>query len=60
MTTTNTRIDYKYVHLNFDWNWIKDKQIILRGNQWAGMIVVLDDKGRAVGMYGYEAIDENE
>jgi len=55
----NTRIDYKYVHLNFDWNWIKDKQIILRGNQWAGMIVVLDADGRTVGMYGYEAI-ENE
>lgn len=55
-----TRIDYKYVHLNFDWTWIKDKQIILRGNKRAGMIVVLDANGRTVGMYGYEAIDENE
>jgi hypothetical protein len=54
-----TRIDYKYVHLNFDWNWIKDKQIVVKGNEWAGMVIVLDDKGRAVGMYGYEAI-ENE
>jgi hypothetical protein len=53
-------IDYKYVHLNFDWNWIKDKQIILKGNWKAGMLIILDDKGRAVGMYGYEAIDEYE
>lgn len=54
----NTRIDYQYVHLNFDWTWIKDKQIILRGNKRAGMLIILDDRGRTVGMYGYESIDE--
>jgi hypothetical protein len=52
----NTRIDYRYVHLNFDWNWIKDKQIILRGNKRAGMLIIVDSEGRQVRMYGYEEI----
>ncbi len=54
----NTRIDYRYVHLNFDWTWIRDKEIILRGDQWAGMLIILDEDGNTVGMYGYESIDE--
>ena len=53
-------IDYKYVQLNFDYTWIKDKKIILRGNVYAGMLVIIDAEGRTVGMYGYEAIDEYE
>jgi hypothetical protein len=52
----NTRIDYKYVHLNFDWNWIKDKQMILRGNWEMGMLLIVDADGRTVGMYAYEQI----
>jgi hypothetical protein len=53
----NTNIDYQYVHLNFDWSWIKDKQIILRGNEYAGMLIILDSEGRQVRMYGYQAIE---
>ena len=56
MTTMNTKIDYRYVHLNFDWNWIKDKQIMIRGNKRAGMLVIVDADGNTVGMYGYEEI----
>ena len=56
MTIMNTRIDYKYVHLNFDWSWIKDKQIMIRGNVYAGMLVIVDADVRTVGMYGYEQI----
>ena len=52
----STRIDYRYVHLNFDWNWIKDKQIILRGNAYSGVLIILDSEGRQVRMYGYEEI----
>ena len=52
----NTRIDYRYVHLNFDWNWIKDKQIMIRGNKRVGMLVIVDVDGNTVGMYGYEEI----
>lgn len=51
-----SRIDYGYAHFNFDWNWIRDKQIIVRGDEEAGMLIILDYRGRAVGMYGYELI----
>ena len=55
-----TRIDYHYAHFNFDWTWIKDKEIVLKGNEYAGMVIILDQKGRAVGMYAYELISEYE
>lgn len=53
-----SRIDFGYAHFNFDWTWIKDKEIIVKGDQYAGMLIILDSKGRAVGMYGYELISE--
>ena len=56
----NTRIYYGYAHFNFDWTWIKDKELIMKGDQYAGMLIVLDEKGRAVGMYAYELINEYE
>ena len=56
----NSRIDYGYAHFNFDWQWIKDKQIVLKGNEFAGMLIILDDRGRAVGMYAYELISDYE
>lgn len=52
----NTNIDYNYVHLNFDYTWLRDKKIILKGNWKVGMLIILDAEGRAVGMYGYEQI----
>jgi hypothetical protein len=52
----NTNIDYQYVHLNFDYTWLRDKELILKGDEWAGMLIILDNKGRAVGMYAYEMI----
>jgi hypothetical protein len=55
-----TRIDYHYAHFNFDWTWIKDKEIVLKGNEYAGMVIILDQKGRAVGMYAYELISDYE
>ena len=55
-----SRIDYGYAHFNFDWTWIKDKEIVLRGNAEAGMLIILDERGRAVGMYAYELISEYE
>jgi len=55
-----SRIDYGYAHFNFDWTWIKDKELIMKGDQYAGMLIVLDEKGRAVGMYAYELINEYE
>ena len=56
MTIMNTRIDYRYVHLNFDYTWLRDKELILRGNWEMGMLVILDVDGKTVGMYAYEQI----
>jgi hypothetical protein len=56
----NTRIDYNYAHFNFDWTWIKDKELVMKGDQYAGMLIILDDRGRAVGMYAYELISDYE
>jgi hypothetical protein len=52
----NTNIDYQYVHLNFDWTWIKDKQIILRGNEDSGVLIIKDNEGNTIKMYGFERI----
>jgi hypothetical protein len=53
-----SRIDYNYAHFNFDWTWIRDKEIIHRGNKDGGMLIILDNKGNAVGMYAYELISQ--
>jgi hypothetical protein len=55
-----SRIDYGYAHFNFDWSWIKDKELVMKGDQYAGMLIILDDRGRAVGMYAYELISDYE
>jgi hypothetical protein len=56
------KIEIGYVTFHFDWNWIKAKQIIHKGNKYYGMLFILDEEGQAVKMYGYELIgkDENE
>jgi hypothetical protein len=56
MNTNHHNIDYQYVYFRFDWNWIKDKQIILRGNEDSGILIIADAEGKAVKMYGFERI----
>jgi len=56
MTTTNTNIDYQYVHLNFNWTYIRDKQIILRGNELGGVLIIADSEGNTIRVYGFERI----
>jgi hypothetical protein len=51
-----SRIDYEYAHFNFDWTWIKDKEIIVKGNEYYGQLIILDERGKTVGWYGYELI----
>lgn len=50
----------KYIQFEFDYMWIRDKQIIHKGNEYYGMLIILDDEGRAIKMYGYELIEDNE
>jgi len=54
-----SRIDYQYAHFNFNWTWIRDKQIIVKGNEYLGQMIILDVDGEAVGWYGYEMISDN-
>jgi hypothetical protein len=56
MNTNYHHIDYQYVHLNFNWTWIRDKQIILRGNEDSGMLIIADEDGNTIKMYGFERI----
>ena len=56
MNTNHHNIDYQYVHLNFNWTWIRDKQIILRGNENSGMLIIADEDGNMIKMYGFERI----
>lgn len=51
-----TKLDFKYVHLNFQWSWVKDKEILWVGDDIMGMVYLLDSDGRVVGAYGYELI----
>jgi hypothetical protein len=44
------------VQLRFDWTYIKDKQIILKGNELAGMLIIADSEGRTLKVYGFERI----
>ena len=56
MTTTNTNIDFQYVHLNFNWTYIRYKQIILKGNSMGGMLIIADSEGKTIKVYGYDRI----
>lgn len=54
-----SRIDYGYAQFNFDWTWLKDKQIIHKGDYRGGILLIIDEEGVAVGMYGYELVSDN-
>jgi hypothetical protein len=56
MNTKHHNIDYEYVYFRFDWNWIKDKQIILRGDEDNGILIIADAEGKAIKMFGFERI----
>ena len=56
MKTNHHNIDYQYVHFNFNWTWIRDKQIILRGNEDSGVLIIKDSEGNTIKMYGFERI----
>ena len=56
MSTNYHHIDYQYVYFEFDWNWIKDKQIVHKGDENGGALFILDEEGNLVKGYGYERI----
>lgn len=54
----NAKVELGYVTFQFDWNWIKTKTIIHKGNQDYGILFILDENGEALKMYGYELISK--
>jgi hypothetical protein len=54
-----TRIDYGYAHFDFDYLWLRDKEIIHKGDEYRGMLIIVDSDGKTVGWYAYEAFDNN-
>lgn len=55
-----SRIDYNYAHFTFDYTWLRDKQIIHNGDYKGGVLIIVNEDGIPVGMYGYELISEYE
>jgi hypothetical protein len=53
----NFKVHYSKVHFAFLWSWIKDKQIRHIGDEEQGMLIIYEEDGRVVGMWGYEAIN---
>ena len=58
--TMKSRIDYNYAHFEFNYLWLRDKQIVINGNEYVGMLIILDQNGNALKWYGYELISEHE
>jgi hypothetical protein len=56
MNTNYHNIDYQYVYFTFDYTWLRDKQIIHNGNEMGGVLIIADDEGNVLKMYGYERI----
>ena len=56
MNTNYHSIDYQYAYFNFDWTYIKDKQIILKGNSLGGMLIIADSEGNTLKIFGFERI----
>jgi hypothetical protein len=51
-----SHIDFQYAYFTFSYTWLRDKQIIHRGNSDGGMLIIADSNGNALKMYGYERI----
>ena len=49
-----------YIMFNFNWTWIRNKEIIHRGNTLGGILIIADSEGNVIKMYGYEKIKDYE
>ena len=56
MNTKLHNIDYHYVYFTFSYTWLRDKEIIHKGNQNGGALFILDSEGNLVKGCGYERI----
>lgn len=54
----DANISYNKIYFSFEWTWIKDKQIIHKGNDYYGMLMIADKDGIPIKMYGYELVKQ--
>lgn len=48
------------IQLFYEWHYIRDKEIIIDGNEWRGLIMIQDEDGRIIELYGYEKVLDKE
>jgi len=56
MNTKYHSIDYDYVYFTFSYMWLRDKQIVVRGDEYTGALFILDKDGNLIKGFGYERI----
>ena len=49
-------IDLHYAYFNFSYTWLRDKQLIHRGDQRHGVLIIADMDGKYIKVYQYERI----
>jgi hypothetical protein len=54
----NAKIETEYITFQFHWSWIRDKQMVHKGDKDYGMLWILDGEGQAVKAFGYELISK--
>ena len=45
-------------NIDFEWTYIRDKQIDVDGDEDKGLIIITDNEDNIVAIYGYEKIDK--
>lgn len=60
MNNDNAKIELNYVTFEFDWGWIKDKQIVHKGGKYGGVLMIVDMDENIVKMWGYELVSDTK
>lgn len=50
---------YNLPVINLDWNWIKDKKMMLDGNRFFGMLYITDENDNIIQIYTYELVEKS-
>jgi len=52
----SAKLNYNVIPFYFEWSWIKDKTILHKGGDRSGALIIIDEDGIPVKMWGYELI----
>ena len=56
---TSTPMKYNLPVIHLDWNWIKDKKMMLDGNKFFGMLYITDEDDNIIQIYAYELVEKS-